>query len=174
MELGRMPLPTTRHTLPNVDCARGQRPGADPCAHAQVGCLLRRGEPGDREIRIPLVRHVRCQDIRGVFDVAAAPPCKGKTHGHCLGQRPVPPCQATRAVAAKISQGADASVPAAIQPAVGANRTSLETHPTPGHPQPVLRDACRGTRRRAAMLRSVDKAELGVEAVMRHYLRRYV
>jgi hypothetical protein len=24
------------------------------------------------------------------------------------------------------------------------------------------------------MLRSVDKAELGIEAVMRHYLRRYV
>jgi len=169
-----MPLPTTWHTLSDVDCAGGQRPGADPCANAQVDCLLWGGEPGDGEIRIQLMRHVRCQDIRGFLDVATAPAYQGKTHGHCLGQRPIPPCQATRAVAAQISQGADTPVPAAIQSAVGANRTSLETHPTLGHPQPVLRDAYRGTRRRAAMLRSVDKTEHDIEAVMRHYLRRYV
>ena len=169
-----MPLPATRHTLPNVDSPRDQRPGVDPCAHAQVDCLLWRGELGDGEVCIQLVRNVRRQDIRGVLDVAAAPTYPGKTHGHCLGQRQIPPCQTARAAVAKISQSSDAPIPAAIQPAIGANRTSLETHPALGHPQPVLRDTWRGARSRAAMLRSVDKAELGIEAAMRHYLRRYV
>lgn len=163
-----MPLPTARHTLPNVDSAGGQRPGADPCTHTQVDCLLWRGELGDREIRIQLVRHVRCQNIRNVFDVVAAPTCPRKTHGDLLGQRQVPPCQATRTAAAQIPQSADAPIPAAIQPAIGANRTSLETHPTLGHPQPVLRDTWRGARSRAAMLRSVAKAQLGIKATMRH------
>ena len=65
-------------------------------------------------------------------------------------------------------------VPAAIQPAIGANRTSLETHPKIGHTQPVLRDSWRGTRCRTAMLLQVAKAQLCIEATMRHYLRRYV
>ncbi len=169
-----MPLPAARHTLPNVDCARGQRPGVDPCTHPQVDCLLWRSEPGDREIRIQPVRHVRRQNIRNVLDAVAAPTDPRKTHGDRLGQRPVPPCQATRANAAQISKSADTAIPAAIQPAVGTNRTSLETHPTLGHPQPVLRDTCRGTRRCPAMLHSVDKVQLGIEETMRHYLRRYV
>ena len=169
-----MPLPTARHTLPNVDSAGGQRPGADPCTHAQVDCLLWRGELGDWKIRIQPVRHVRRQNIRNVFDVAATSTCPRQTHGDRLGQRPIPPCQATRAAAAQILQSADAPIPAAVQPAVGANRTSLETHPTFGHPQPVLRDSWRGARRRAEMLRSLANAKLGIEATMRHYLRRYV
>jgi hypothetical protein len=174
MEPGRMPLPTTRHTLPNVDSSRSQRPGADPCAHAQVDCLLWRGELGDREIRIQLVRHVRRKDVREVLDGAAAPTYSGKAHGHRPGQRPIPPCQTARAIAAQISQSIDAPVPAAVQPTVSTYRASLETHPSPGNPQPVLRDTCRGARRRAGMLRSMDKAELGIETTMRHYLRRYV
>ena len=96
-----MPLPATRHTLPNVDSPRDQRPGVDPCAHAQVDCLLWRGELGDGEVCIQLVRNVRRQDIRGVLDVAAAPTYPGKTHGHCLGQRQIPPCQTARAAVAK-------------------------------------------------------------------------
>lgn len=169
-----MPLPTARHTLPNVGYTRGQRPGADPCAHAQVDCLLWRGESGDRKIRIQPVRYVRCKNIRGVFVVVVASTHPRQTHGDRLGQRPIPPCQATRATATQIPQSADALVPTAIQPAVGADRTSLETHPTFGHTQPIRRDAWRGARCRAAVLSSVDEAQLGVEAVMRHYLRRYV
>lgn len=169
-----MPLPTARHTLPNVDSTGGQRPGIDPRTHAQVDCLLWGGEFGNGKACIQFVRNVRCQNIRDVSEVVAAPTCTRKTHGHRLGQRPVPPCQVTRTAAAQTSQSADAPVPAAIQSAVGANRTSLETHPTLGYPQPVLRDAWRGTRSRAAMLRSVAKTEPRSEEVMRHYLRRYV
>jgi len=76
-----MPLPTARHTLPNVDSAGGQGPGVDPCPHTQVDCLLWRGELGDREIRIQSVRHVRRQDIRNIFDVVAASTCPRQTHG---------------------------------------------------------------------------------------------
>jgi hypothetical protein len=169
-----MPLPTTRHTLPNVDCAGDQRPGADPCPDTKVDCLLWRREFADREIRIRLVRYVRRQNIRSVFDVVAASTQPRQTHGDRVGQRPIPPCQATRAAAAQIPQSADAPIPAAIQPAVGANRTSLETHSAIGHPQPALRDTWRCARRRTEMLQSVDETQLGAEETMRRYLRRYV
>ena len=169
-----MPFPTARHTLPNVDSPGGQRPGVDPRAHAQVDSLLWRSELGDREIRIPLMRHLRCQDIRDISQVTTAPPHARQTHGNRLGQRPIPPRQVTRAVAAKASQGADPPIPAAVQPAVGADRASLETRPTLGHPQPILRDAWRGAGRCRAVLRTMAKTQLSTEAIMRHYLRRYV
>ena len=174
MESGRVPLPTARHTLPNVGSPRGQRPGVDPRAHAQIDSLLWRGELGDREIRIQLVRHVRRQNIRDISQVTTAPPHARQTHGNRLGQRPIPPRQVTRAVVAKASQGADPPIPAAVQPAVGADRASLETDPTLGHPQPILRDAWRGAGRCRAVLRTMAKAQLSAETIMRHYLRRYV
>ena len=169
-----MPLPTTRHTLPNVDCAGDQRPGADPCSHTPVDCLLWRREFGDREIRVRLVRYVRCQNIRSVFDVVAASTHPRQAHGDRVRQRPIPPCQATRTAAAQIPQSADAPIPAAIQSAVGADRTSLETHPAIGHPQPALRNTWRSARRRADMFQSVAETQLCTEETMRHYLRRYV
>ena len=73
MESGRMPLPTARHTLPDVDSPRDQGSGVDPRAHAQIDRLLWRGELGDGEILIQLVRNVRRQDIRDVSQVIAAP-----------------------------------------------------------------------------------------------------
>ena len=169
-----MPLPTARHTLPYVDSSRGQRPGVEPRAHAQVDSLLWRGELGDGEIRIQFVRNVRCQNIRDVSHVVAAPTHTRQTHGDRFGQRPIPPCQATRTVAAKASQGADPFIPAAVQPAVGAYRASLETHAPLGHPQPILRDAWRGAGSCAEMLRTMAKTQHGSETFMRHYLRRYV
>ena len=169
-----MPFPTTRHTLPNVDCAGDQGPGADPCPHTKVDCLLWRREFGDRKICVRLVRYVRRQNVRSVFDVVAAPTHPRQTHGDRLGQRPIPPCQATRAVAAQIPQSADAPILATIQPAVSTDRTSLETHPAIGHPQPALRDTWRCARRRAEMFQSVAEIQLSAEETMRHYLRRYV
>ena len=46
-----MPLPTARHTVPNVGSTRGQGSGADACPHPQIGRLLWRGQPEHRQIR---------------------------------------------------------------------------------------------------------------------------
>lgn len=169
-----MPLPTARHTLPYVDSPRDQGSGVDPRAHAQIDRLLWRGELGDGEVCIQLVRNVRRQDIRDVSQVVVAPTHTRQTHGDRPGQRSIPPRQVTRTVAAKASQSVDPSIPAAVQPAVGADRASLETNPTPGHPQPILRNTWRGTHGCAEMLRTMAKTQHGSETFMRHYLRRYV
>lgn len=169
-----MPLPTARHTLPYVDSSGGQRPGVDPRAHAQVDSLLWRGELGDGEIHIQFVRNVRCQNIRDVSHVVAAPKHTRQTHGDRFGQRPIPPRQATCTVAAKASQGAEPVIPATVQPAVGAYRASLETHAPLDHPQPIFRDAWRGDGSCAEMLRTMAKIQHGSQTFMRHYLRRYV
>lgn len=159
MESGRMPLPAARHALPHVGSARGQRPRINPCPHTQIDSLLRRGELGNREIRIQPMRHVRCQNIRIISQSAAAPTHARQAHGDRLGQRPVPPRQVTRAIPAKASQGTDPLISAAVQPAVSADRTRLETHPTPGHPQQVFRNAWRCTCGCAAMLHTMAKTQ---------------
>jgi hypothetical protein len=71
------------------------------------------------------------------------------------------------------SQDEDALFQAAMQPAVGTNQASLEIRPAPVRAQPVLRGIWRGGRRCEANFRSVDKAELSIEAIMRRYLSRY-
>lgn len=76
-----MPLPAARHTLPYVDSSRGQRPGAEPRAYAQINRLLWRGELRDGEIFVQLVQHIRCSNIRDIPQVVAAPSYAQQTYG---------------------------------------------------------------------------------------------
>lgn len=50
MESGRMPLPATRLTVPDVGATRDQGSGIVPRPHAQIGRLFRRCQPVQRKV----------------------------------------------------------------------------------------------------------------------------
>lgn len=169
-----MPFPTTRYTLPNVDCARGERPGAEARTHSQIDSLLWRCELGHRQVRIQPVRNLRCQDVRNVSQAFTSPTNTWQAHGDRPGQRQIPPRQAACAATAHVSQSTHAAVPASIQPTTRPHRARLETHATFGNPQPVFRHPERRPRGGRAVLHAMVKTKCNIETIMRHYLRRYV
>lgn len=169
-----MPLPAARYALPHVGSPRGQRSGADPRAHAQVDGLFWCCEFGERKICMQPVRDVRCQNVRDISQVSVTPTHAWQAHGDRPGQRPIPPRQAARALVAAVTQGADPLVFAAVQPAVGANRTRLEAHTMPGYPQPILRHPGQRAHSHEKVLLGVAKIKHSLETFMRHYLSRYV
>jgi len=169
-----MPFPATRHTVPDVGAARGQRPGADPCAHAQVGGLLRGGQFEDWQIRPLDVREIRRSYIRNLPEETVAAPLARQAHGHRARQCPIPPCHIAGAPVAQIPQSVGPAVLAAIQPATGSYRAGLEIGAASGYTQQVLRHLGRIALRSRIMFRLVEKTECGAVQIMRHYLRRYV
>jgi len=169
-----MPLPATRHPMPDVGAAGAQGSRVDPCAHPKVGGLLWRGEPGQREVYSLHGREVRCPDVRGVPEEAAAASLARQAHGCRAGQRQIPPCRVAGTLAAEIPPGAHAALFAAVQPAAGAHRARLEARAPNGDAQPLLRYVGRTARRHRAMLRSLATSQFRSASAMRHYLRRYV
>ena len=169
-----MPFPATRHTVPDVGAARGQRPGADPCAHAQVGGLLRGGEFEDWQIRPLNVREIRRPHVRNLPEKAVAAPLTRQAHGHRARQCPIPPCHIIGAPVTQTPEGIDPAVLAAIQPATGPHRAGLETGTAAGHTQQVLCHIGRIALRSRNVFRMVEKTERSAVQIMRHYLRRYV
>lgn len=169
-----MPFPATRHTVPDVGSAGGQRPGAFPCAHAQVGGLLRCGEFEDWQIRPLDVREIRRPHIRNLPKETVAAPLARQAHGHRARQCPIPPCHIVGTLVMQIPQDVDPAVLAAIQPATGSRRAGLETGAASGYTQPVLRHIGRFAMCSRVMFRLVEKTECGTVQIMRHYLRRYV
>ena len=121
-----MPFPTTRHTVPDVGAPGGQRPGAIPCAHAQVGGLLRGGEFEDWQIRPLNVREIRRTHVRTLPEKAVAAPLTRQAYVHRARQCPIPPCHIIGAPVTQIPEGIDPAVFAAIQPATCLHRASLE------------------------------------------------
>ena len=161
MEPGRMPFPTTRHTVPDVGAPGGQRPGAIPCAHAQVGGLLRGGEFEDWQIRPLNVREIRRPHVRNLPEKAVAAPLTRQAHGHRARQCPIPPCHIIGAPVTQIPEGIDPAVLAAIQPATGSHRASLEAGAATGYTQSVLRHSGRIAPRSRIMFRLLAKTECG-------------
>ena len=156
-----MPFPTTRHTVPDVGAPGGQRPGAIPCAHAQVGGLLRGGEFEDGQIRPLDVREIRRPHVRNFPEEAVAAPLARQAHGHRARQCPIPPCHIIGAPVTRIPEGIDPVVLAAIQPAAGSHRAGLEAGAATGHTQPVLRHSGRIATRSRIMFRLLAKTECG-------------
>jgi hypothetical protein len=152
-----MPLPATRQPLPHVDRPKGQGPGVDARAHAQVDRVLWRGEPGHRKVRIQPMQHVRYTNLRDVSEIVTAPTHARQTHDDRTRQRPVPPREASGTVTEKVHPSAHAFIPAAVQPAIRTDRARLETHAAFGYPQPMLRNARRRAGLSAAMLREIAK-----------------
>lgn len=169
-----MPFPAARHTVPDVGAAGSQRPGAVPCAHPQVGGLLRGSELKVGQIRPFYVREIRRPHVRNLPEETVAAPLARQAHGHRTRQCPIPPCHIVGAAIAQIPQRIDAAVLAAIQPTTGSKRASLETGAETGHTQPVLRHIGRIALRSRVMFRLVEKTEYGAMQIMRHHLRRYV
>jgi len=169
-----MPLPAARHAVPYVGTARDQGSRAVPCAHPQVSGLLWRCQPGQRQVRPIHVREIRCSDVRGVSEETVAASHARQAHGDCARQRPVPPRHPVGPFAQKIPRSPDFAIPAAIQPAVGAHRTSLEIDSAHGNAQPLLCNSGRGACRSRHLLQPVAKCQSRAPSIMRHYLRRYV
>ena len=169
-----MPFPTTRHTMPDVGAPRGQRPGAVPCAHTQIGGLLRSGELEDWQIHPLDVREIRRPHIRSLLEETVAAPLARQAHGHRARQCPIPPCHIVGVPVTQIPQGIDPPVLAAIQPATGSRRAGLETGAASGYAQPLLRHLGRIALCSRVMFRLVEKTECSTVQIMRHYLRRYV
>lgn len=154
-----MPLPAARDAMPDVGAARGQGPGLAPCAHPQVDGLLWRSQSEQRLVRSLHVQEVRCPDVRGLPEKAAAASRTRRTHNHRVGQCQIPPCQTAEAMAAEISQGPHAPVPAALQPAAGAYRAGLEAGSPDGHAQSYLPHVERTARYGWTMLRPLAETQ---------------
>lgn len=167
-----MPLPTTGHSVSHVGATRDQGSGADPCAHPQVGRLLRGYQFAHRHVHPLAVRHVQRGHVRNLSEDAAT--ASLAWHAHGAGQCPVPPRGPAQARASKISRRARPAVSAAVQSAAGLHRASLEARPPHGDTQPVLRHPGRRVDRHLHMLRPLANAQLGATESMRHNLRRYV
>lgn len=169
-----MPLPAARHPVPDVGTARDQGSGADACADPQIRGLLWRRQSEHREVRARHVREVRRSHIRDVFEEASAASLPWQARGGCIGQRQIPPCRTSQALALEISGRHEATVFATVQSAVGADRTRLEVGPSHGNPQPLLRYAKRTALRGLDLFRSLATTKFDAKKIMRHYLRRYV
>src|ERR1700694_2100156 len=90
MEPRRMPLPAAWLPLPQVGTGRDQGSGMAARTDPQIGCLLRRGEPAQRQIRADDVRRVQRRNFRSLPQEATAAPCARPTHGGRTGQSQVP------------------------------------------------------------------------------------
>jgi len=159
MELGRMPFPATRHTVPDVGAAGGKRPGAFPCAHPQVGGMLRGSKLEDWQICPLDVREIRRPHIRNIPEEIVAAPLARQAHGHRARQCTIPPCHIVSATVTQILQGVGPTVLTAIQSATRSHRAGLETGTAAGYTQPVLRHLGRIALRSRIMFRLLAKTE---------------
>ncbi len=154
-----MPLPTTWHPVPHVGAARDQGSGPAPCAHPQVGGVLRRCQFAQRHVRSLHVRYVQRGDVRDLSEDAAAASLPRHAYGAGTGQCSVPPRDSAQTVASKISRRTHPAVSATVQPATGPRRASLEAGPPHGDAQPVLRHLGRRADRRLHMLRPLENTQ---------------
>ncbi len=169
-----MPLPTAWHPVSHVGATRDQGSDPVPCAHPQVGRVLRSRQFAHRQVHPLSVRHVQCGHVRDLSEDATAASLPRHAHGAGTGQCPVPPRGPAQTVTSTISRRAHPAVSAAVQSAAGPRRASLEASPPPGDAQPVLRHLGRRADRCRYMLRPLEKTQFSATEIMRHKLRRYV
>lgn len=169
-----MPLPTAWHPMPHVGAARDQGSDPAPCAHPQVGRVLRGCQFAHRHVRPFPVRDVQRGHVRDFSEDAAAASRPRHAHGAGAGQCSVPPRDPAQALPSKISRRTHPAVSAAVQPATGPHRARLEAGPPNGNAQPVLRHLGRRADRHLHMLRPLENTQCGATEIMRHNLRRYV
>src|ERR1700674_2211867 len=91
MEPRRMPLPAAWLALPHVGTGRDQGSGMAARTDPQIGCLLRRGEPAQRQIRAGDVRCVQRRNFRSLPQEATAAPCARRKYRAVLSLLFLPP-----------------------------------------------------------------------------------
>ena len=169
-----MPFPATRHTLPYVDTAGGQRSGGDPCLHPQIHRLLRRGQSAQWKVHPYDLTHIQCGHVRNVSEEVAAASISQQKDGDHPRQCPISSRQTAQAVVEKASQAPRVIVSATLQSTTGAGRASVEVGTTTVDAQSILPKPERSTNRDRVLLRSVAETQCCAKEIMRHYLRRHV
>ena len=169
-----MPLPAARFALPHVGAPRDQGSDRATRADAQVRGLLRCGELEHGQVRASHVQCVQCRNLSGIPQKTTTTSFAKQAHGHCAGQRQVPPRHLARPFSAQAPQAALVAIPATLQSAARTHRTRLEARPATRHPQSILRYTRRSARRHQRVLRPLAPAQFCFTKIMLHYLSRYV
>ena len=169
-----MSLPTARFALPHVGTTGNQ--GSDLAARAdpQVRRLLWSRQPAKRSVRSHDVQDFQCRHVPELSQAPAAPTDTRAAHDAGTGQRSVSSRDPLGAIFAPPRSASTTGVSAAIQPATGPDRTSLEADPAPRNAQPVLRNASRSAQSRQRLLRPLAPTKQSAASTMLHYLRRCV
>ena len=169
-----MSFPATRFSLPHVGAARNQGPDSAACADSQIDILLWGGQPGYRTVHTNDVPHLQRGDLQD-FPAASFASADARTpHDRRARQCPISPRKTPRRLPAAPRSIATPAVPAALQPATGSNRASVEAGSAPGHSQSLLRHVARSARSRQRLLRSLAPAQQSAASTMLHYLRHCV
>jgi hypothetical protein len=174
MEFRRMPLPTTRYTLPYVGTAGRQRPHSLARAHAQVRGVLRRRQRLHGNTGHHLRADLQWRILPALSVAPTQTPFSRQAPRSDTGQRQVPPRTDAPTLAARASQGAHADVLATIQSRTQSHRAGLETRAPACHPQSTLSNPRPCGQRCARALQHLGQTKSTVSTTMRHYLRRYV
>jgi hypothetical protein len=169
-----MPFPAARVAVSHVGSARGSRPDLDACLHAEIGGVLRCGQPEYRPIRQQVLPSLQRPDLRSVCAATAATPQTWQTNDRRARQCCIPPRSCAGSAAAEESACADISISAAIQPTTVVDRTGLEAHPAIGHAQSILRNTPSRSRGRYRLFPQMGTAKQRAAKAMLHYLRRCV
>src|SRR5277367_266305 len=169
-----MSLPATRLALPHVGTARNQGPHLATCADPQVGGLLWRRQLAQWSVRSHDVRDFQRRHVPELSPASAAPADSGTAHDAGTGQRSLSSRNPLGAIFAPPRSTSTAGVSAAIQPAIGPDRASLEADAAPRNAQPVLRNASRSAQSGQRLLRPLAPTKQSAASIMLHYLRRRV
>jgi hypothetical protein len=169
-----MSLPTTRFALPHVDTTGNQGSDLAACADSQVRRLLWRRQLGYWSVRSHDVRNFQRRHLPELSQAPAAPTDTRTAYDAGTGQRSLSSRHPLGAIFAQPRSKSTVVVSAAIQPATGPDRTSLEADPAPRDAQPVLRNASRSAQSRQRLLRWLAPAKQSAASTMLHYLRRHV
>jgi len=169
-----MSLPTTRLALSHVGTAGNQGSNLAACADPQVRCLLWRRQLAQWSVRSHDVHDFQRRHVPEFSQAPAAPTDTRAAHDAGAGQRSLSSRDPLGAIFAQPRSKSTALVSAAIQPATGSDRTSLEAHPAPRNAQPVLRNASRSAQSRQRLLRWLAPTKQSATSTMLHYLRRCV
>jgi hypothetical protein len=169
-----MSLPTTRFALPHVGTTGNQGSDLAACADPQIRRLLWCCQLAQWSVRSHDVRDFQRRHVPELSQAPAAPTDTRTAHDAGTGQRSLSSRDPLGPILAQPRSTSTAVVSAAIQPATGPDRTSLEADPAPRNTQPVLRNASRSTQSRQRLLRWLAPTKQSAASIMLHYLRRCV
>ena len=169
-----MSLPATRFALPHVGSAGNQGPDPAACADSKVGGLLWGRQFGHRTVRTNDVPYLQRRHVPD-FPQAVASPANARTpHDPRARQRSLSSRKAPGRLPSLPCSTVAPVVPAALQPATGSDRASVEADSAPCYSQPLLRHAGRRAESRQRLLRPLAQTQQGAASIMLHYLRRCV
>ena len=169
-----MPLPTTRFALSHVGTAGNQGPHFAACTDPKVRGLFRCGQFGQRSVRTHDVPDLQRCDFPDFPQAPLAPTNSRTPHDRRARQCPLPSRETPGRLSSSTCPTVASAFPAALQPATGFDRASVEADPAPGNSQPLLRNTSRRTKSRQRLLRSLAQAQQSTPSPMLHYLRRCV